>query len=157
MSGSGPDVPPPDAEAQAMLGELHDALAPDEMLPPRLVDVARGALAWRLVDEELAELTESAPLVGVRGRSEGLSFVTPDGMHMEIDVATSGAQISISGRVTPPGTVVGVAWENRRGRSTAAPVDESGLFDLDDVATGMLRFILTRKGAPSVCTSWLTL
>ena len=67
------DVDPIDDELRPILDALDDAFEHVlEPVPPRLVDAARRAFGWRLIDQQLAELIDDSAeheLVGIRGTS----------------------------------------------------------------------------------------
>jgi hypothetical protein len=151
-----PAVPPPSPEDQALLEDLRDARQPDDTVPDSTLDIARQALAWRNVDQELAELVDAPAPVGVRGGHQGrVSFTTVDGVRVDINLAPMGDRVTATGQVSPAGTAATASWESPHGHSDPVEVDELGLFELGGVRAGMVRFVLNRAAGGDIRTSWL--
>jgi hypothetical protein len=156
--GTDDGVPVPEPEEAALLGRLQRALEPDD-LPPELVEAARAAIEWRHVDEHLAALTArgaaTPALAGVRGVAEALAFAGP-GWELEVELraAGGGARRVATGQVVPSVDAV-VAWQAPAASGTPVALGAAGLFELDDVPTGPVRFVVTVEGAPPVRTDWV--
>ena len=95
----------------ALLAELGGLFARIDPIPPDVTLAARSALAWRRMDAELAELLhdsalETEPLAGVRGTGGGwrtLTFETPDGLSIEVEITVERSKRSLMGQIVPPG------------------------------------------------------
>lgn len=118
---------------ERLLEELRDALREAPQVPPRVLAAARGAFAWRTVDEdlELASLVYDSSVdegVLVRGApSEAprtLAFSAGE-LSVEIEVTGEG----IIGQLVPPGPG-DVVLVTRDGPVASAVADEVGCFSL---------------------------
>lgn len=154
-----PDVPLSDERADELVSQLQAALAPPDV-PEPLLDAARQALSWRSVDAELAALTDTAPLTGVRAGTAApalaLSFDDPAGHHIEIEVLPADRGSMAVGQVTPAagGTVT---WQSREETAPAVALDPGGMFELASLPAGPVRFVLTLEGGDPVHTDWVTI
>jgi hypothetical protein len=132
--------------------------------PPELAyDLGRGALAWRNVDSELAQLVADSALETSTVRSAGsdtrlLSFETGD-MTIEVQVSVRQGQRSLLGQVIPePAAEGGVARvETSAGPASSAPLDQVGRFEIDDVPGELLRIRIEAPGGAAVTTAWVGL
>lgn len=153
-SGEHDDWPQLAAELRA----VFDAVDP---VPPEVEAVAYGALAWRDIDAELAELTADSieahdQLAGVRGA--GLQRVVSfevSGVVVEVEVTETGRTRTLAGQLVPvgPATIVVQTPDN----AVSIEADELGRFQLEDVAAGPVRLsCLLADGHQRVVTSWTT-
>jgi len=143
---------------EVLLIELGNALRAAEV-PVEFLTAARGALAWRTVDQELtlAELAfdslcdaEPAGLTRSGAAARTLSFDSGT-VSVEIEVTSSG----IVGQLSPasPGRVTVRTAEGARDE---AAVDPAGYFTLSAPPPGPVR-LHARTPAYTVVTSWVCL
>lgn len=149
----------PDAEDQsaddALAAELGAALAAEHDVPEAWRTAARGAYAWRNVDQELMALTYDSSAdrgVAVRGTTEArvLEF-TGGALSLEVELV----ERRVTGRLTGPG-VTDVVFESADGRVRTAVLDASGFFTLDGEDHGLVRFAVGSDQARHV-TEWILL
>lgn len=143
-----------------LLADLRRVVEAAEPVPDVSVRLAESAIAWRTIDEDLAELVHDSAVdddaLVVRGGvpdQRVLSFVAN---HVRIDVEYSGRQLI--GLVVPPAAVT---IELRR-PGTAEPVvgetDEFGAFLIDGVGRGPATLVCrAHDGSWSARTSWTNL
>jgi hypothetical protein len=153
---------------EMILTSLRRAAALREPVPASVLQAARDAFAWRLIDAELAELVadsafDMAP-AGTRGGWEArhVTFEVPGGTALELEASCHGAGIRLVGQVVParPGT----AEVQHPGGSVAVEVDEVGRFAAHGIRPGpmrvKLRLMTPEPGGPSeleIVTASLTL
>lgn len=145
-----------DMSDDRLLAELRTSLDLTDPPPERLATVAKGALAWRSIDAELAELAfdSSRDLAGVRDQAvhRQLTFETVD---LEIEVMMSDPQNRrLVGQLVPAAetTVVLISGDVEQQRFTTT-ADHLGRFAFDDVPIGPIGFaVLDADGHPSVRT-----
>ena len=158
----------PAVSDEVILASLRVAAAIREPVPPCVLQAARDAFIWRLIDAELAELVadSSCELAYARTRGEGqprlVTFEVPDGTSLELEADSHGAAIRLLGQVVParPGT----AEVQHLGRSVAVAVDEVGRFAAHGICPGPVRVRLhlatpgaTGKRDLEIVTALLTL
>jgi hypothetical protein len=151
-----PDVPLSDERAGELVSQLQAALAPPDV-PEPLLDAARQALSWRGVDAELATLTGTAPLAGVRAgtTAPALAFDDPAGRHIEIELHPGDRGSIAVGQVVPAASGT-VAWQSREETGPPVTLDPGGLFELTSLPSGPVRFVLAIEGGGPVHTDWVT-
>lgn len=146
-----------DDELVALVGE---AVAETDAVSDRRREAARGAFAWRSVDEELAELLHDSALeasAAVRSSAEGprtLSYAAA-GLTLELEIDGAdvlgevvGAEVGATG--------VSVALQRPGVDEVTAPVDAAGFFRFAAVGHGSVRFVVS-AGESSLTTPWVTL
>ncbi|GAB2935253.1 hypothetical protein GCM10027280_23940 [Micromonospora polyrhachis] len=142
----------------ALLVDLGDALRAAEV-PAEFLMAARGALAWRTVEEDLAlaELTfdsacdaEPAGLTRSGAATRTLSFDSGTAC-VEIEVTSGG----IVGQVSPasPGRVT---MDTAHGTREEVAVDPGGYFTLSGPPSDPVR-LHVRTPACTLVTSWICL
>jgi hypothetical protein len=142
--------------------ELRQVAAQVEPVPPRLIQAAIDAFAWRTIDAELAELTfdslsgqhETALVRGSR-QDRLLSFRAGD-LSIEVEVTAAGPARGLTGQIVPP-QPASVQIRHREGTVTVA-ADELGCFSADSLPAGpvQLRCLLAEAGdGPPVVTDWV--
>jgi hypothetical protein len=150
-----PTHPASEADDVALLDELRLAVAAVDPLPPRLLETARAAYAWRTVDEDLARLQfDSLASSEVLVRSTGvqgvhLSFAT-DQASIEVQVVGG----SIVGQVAPAGAV-DISLLLGSGRRIGTVCDDLGQFTFDPKPSGPIRLVV-HLAAGEVVTEWFT-
>src|SRR6184192_1958843 len=84
---------------EMILASLRMAAATREPVPAGVLQAARDAFAWRLIDAELAELVADSACelayVGTRGggQSRLVTFEVPGGTFLELEAGCDGAGI----------------------------------------------------------------
>lgn len=147
-----------DDELVALLGEaVGEAVAEDDAVSDRRRAAARGAFAWRSVDEELAELLHDSALeagAAVRSGTDGprtLSF-GGGGLTLELEVDGDG----LLGEVVGGGDAASVALQRPGVDEVTTVVGAGGFFRFDAVGQGAVRLVVTGD-AVSLTTTWFTL
>ena len=140
---------------EVLLAELRAALASDPEPPAGWREAARGAYAWRTIDQELLELTYDSRTEGgaaVRSATDTrvLEF-TGGELALEVELV----ERRVSGRLTGP-EVTEVGFESADGRVRSSTLDESGFFTLDGEDHGLVRFSVQAGGTKFV-TEWILL
>jgi hypothetical protein len=146
------------SDTEAQLRALFSHLDP---VPELLDEAARGAFAWRTIDEELAELTrdsadeEAGALVRGPGGARQLSFESPR-VELELEVVTTGErERRVEGQLLPPETAT-VTVERPGEDGLSVQADELGRFVLDGLRAGVVRLHVFIQGA-RVALPWTTL
>ena len=126
--------------------------------PADVVAAARGAYAWRTIDDELADLVfdSARELTGVRDRnsSRQLTFRSK-GCEIEIMVVDA-AERRLVGQIVPAqaSTVTLVGTDEEFERTS----DQHGRFSFDRVQVGPVRLsVLPVDGSPAITTDWVLL
>lgn len=141
-----------------LLAVLGEALRMSEPVPDAVRDMARGALAWRTIDAELAAITSDSAvegLVGVRGTAVARTVLFTAGeVEVELTVASTTtdaegrSRLTLSGQVVPEARV-SVRIQHREGE-TLVTSDEFGAFAAVDVPRGPARVLLDLPDGPVV-------
>jgi hypothetical protein len=147
-----------EAELRAIFGHM-------DPIPPLLDDAARGAFAWRTVDEELAELMrdsaeafseEEAGLLvrGAHGPRQ-LSFESPR-LGIELEVTATGPRSRrLEGQLLPPETAT-VTVERPGEDGVSVQADDLGRFVLDGMRAGVVRVHVLLRGT-QIAIPWTTI
>jgi hypothetical protein len=144
--------------------ELSRAIARIDPVPAPLVEAASGALAWRTIDADLAELvfdslTDSAGAALVRGGDQArmLTFQA-GGRTIDLEVTGSAGSRELVGQLTPPGPA---RVEIRQGAlARRADADDLGRFTAGGLQAGPVSLRCQATGAPGgspVVTDWVTI
>ena len=140
----------------ALARELGAVLREHDPMPPSILNAARGAFAWRTVDDDLAVLSLDSMLeassAGVRGAGDRQLTFEASGLSFEVDVVDGGRRVI--GQVLPPQHGE-IDLEGPHTRSSAA-IDEHGQFTLS-VWNGPARLRFRPPAGPAVVTDWVTL
>lgn len=143
-----------DDELVALLGE---AVAEGDAVSDRRRAAARGALTWRSVDAELAELLHDSALdagAAVRSSADGprtLSFGS-GGLTLELEVEGE----DVLGEVVGADAGASVVLQRPEADDVTVPVDGAGFFRLAAVGQGSVRLVVT-AGERTLTTPWFTL
>lgn len=130
-----------------LLAALRAEAAAHEPVPHEVLEGARSAFRWRLVDAELAELVadsifDEPQLAGVRGSRESriLTFGVPGGTALELEATPTAGGLRILGQIVPgrPGT----AQVQHPGGLVDSDIDGTGRFAADDIPRGRVRIRL---------------
>lgn len=149
-----------DDELVALLGE---AVAEDDAVSDRRRAAARGAFAWRTVDEELAELLHDSALdagAAVRssaGAPRSISFGR-SGLTLEIEVDGEEVlgEVIAEGAAAAGGGLAEVRLQRPGVDDTTTAADAAGFFRFAGVGPGAVRFVVERGGW-TLTTPWFTL
>ena len=141
------------ALAEALAEALRDA-------GPHLDEAARrakGAFAWRTIDEDLLtavlkfDSSQEAGLVTTRGADARVLVFSADLKSVEVEVLSD----RVVGQFLPQSTGE-VEVEGDGGVVTTVPVDDLGFFVITPVPTGVVRFRCTTP-ATRLVTDWVRL
>ena len=147
-----------EAADTALLALLGDALNVSDPVPEHVLAAARGAVAWRTIDQDLADLVfdSSAELTGVRDKNAArqLTFRS-DGVEIELMLVDSEQRRLVGQLVPAMATTV-------RLEGTASQVEQStdrfGRFSFDGVQTGPVRITVPgADGGRAIATDWMLL
>jgi len=143
-----------DSTLDALAAEVAAMLRPSQIVPDEVVAAARGALSWRLVDTELAELLEGEALL-VRDDGAGPATYTAGALTIDLE-RTDGTlvgQLTVADSGDP---VVAVAIDvaGRDAGAVDGALDDLGGFGAE-VGTGPVRIVVELRGG-RVATPWLT-
>jgi hypothetical protein len=133
----------PPVSDEKILACLRVAAARREPVPPCVLQAAREAFAWRLIDAELAELVADSACefayAGTRGEGQPrlVTFEVPGGTSLELEADSHGAVIRLIGQVVP--ARLGTAEVKHLGGSVVVPVDEVGRFAAHGICPGPMR------------------
>lgn len=150
-----------DADDDTMLGELGALLARVDPVPDDVTLAARSAIAWRRIDAHLAELLEDsaleAELAGTRGSGSGwraLTFESPAGTTIEVEVVLDGADRTIIGQIVPAESVRIALRQGRR--QVLGTTDDLGRFRFEKVPQGPVSLRIDQSTGP-IETGWVTI
>jgi hypothetical protein len=152
----------PEQWEEELLSELRALAQAADPVPSEVSFAAKGSLAWRRIDADLAELTfdsllEDAALAGIRG-GDTVRLVTFDAgdVSVEVEVTEAGDRRRVIGQLVPPQ----IARVEIRTSADHHEVDadELGRFAIDQLPPGpaSLRCRLTNSGRV-VETGWVVL
>lgn len=152
-----PDTPSaPDDDT--LLELLAVALQESDPVPDHVLAAARGAVAWRTIDQDLADLVfdSAVELTGVRDRnsSRQLTFRASD---LEIEVMlVDPASRRLVGQLVPARATT-VTLEST-GESSTQESDGYGRFTFEAVTAGPVRLAVGgAAGQADVLTDWVLL
>lgn len=142
----------------ALAALLAEALRVADPVPDRVLAAARGAVAWRTIDEELAALVfdSATEPTGVRdpNGARQLTF-RARGVEIEIMVVDS-AERRLVGQLVPAAEAT-VRLDSTDG-SHQQQSDRYGRFSFERVTTGPVRFsVVGTDGRRDVLTDWVLL
>jgi hypothetical protein len=154
---SSPDRQPTDTDDE-LLELLSRALQASDPVPPHVVAAARGAWAWRNIDEELADLVfdSAMELTGTRDRDAArqLTFRAP-GVEIEVMVIDTAVRRLVGQLVPAKATTVRLDGTDQQ---LAATADRFGRFTFDDVHPGPIRItVIGAHPATDITTDWVLL
>lgn len=143
----------------AALSELiTQAIELGDPVPEHVLHAARGAMAWRTIDQELADLVfdSSAELTGVRDHDSArqLTFRS-DATEVELMLVDE-TQRRIVGQIVPARETT-VTLESTEA-TDAQTSDRFGRFSFDGVHTGPVRLAISgTDDAADIVTDWVNL
>lgn len=155
MSASDDSEPITDDSLLELLGQ---ALRASDPVPDHVLAAARGAVAWRTIDQDLADLVFDSALesTGVRDpdASRQLTFRSSD---VEIEVMlVDTATRRIVGQIVP--AAVTTVRLDSTGDTVEQESDKYGRFTFEQVAGGPVRIgVSGLDGARDVLTDWVLL
>lgn len=141
-----------------LLELLGRALQDSDPVPPHVVAAARGAWAWRTIDQELADLVfdSAMEVTGVRDRDAArqLTFRAP-GVEIEIMLIDATSRRLVGQLVPAQATTVRLDATDQQ---LAATADRFGRFAFDDVHPGPIRItVIGTHPATDITTDWVLL
>ena len=139
-----------------LMDDLADAVGTVMPLAARIAEQARGALAWRTVDDDLlfASLSFDSQEQALATRSSATSrMVSFSAAPLSVEIEITPSQIV--GQLTPPSEAE-ILVEAADGSTVRAEADEFGFFVVDGLPTGPVRL---RCDTPTgrVVTDWVRL
>lgn len=134
-----------DIEVLRHMAHMYDALDP---VPAGLVDRINFGLTLEALHAEVAELQRNADLIGVRSEvdqgAETITFTSSALTTMITVTPTAGDRMRIDGWIAP-NAVVAIELRGRTEvRHTQS--DEDGRFVFEDLAKGLVQFVLRPDG-----------
>jgi hypothetical protein len=152
------DRHPTDMNDEELLALLGDALQDADPVPDHVVAAARGAVTWRTIDQELADLVfdSATELTGVRDRGAQRQL-TFRGQNLEIEIMLiDSAPRRVIGQLVPAqSTTVRLEGPDQRLQHTS---DRFGRFSFDDVHSGPVRITVHgRHPSSDTTTDWVLL
>lgn len=146
------------ADEDALLNLLRRAIGAADPVPDHVMAAARGAVAWRTIDQDLADLVfdSTAELTGVRGPNAArqLTFRS-DGVEIEVMLVDSAARRLVGQLVPARSTTVTLEGTDAQLEQTS---DRFGRFSFDRVHTGPVRLkVAGGAGARDIATDWVLL
>lgn len=150
--------PPVAPDDDTLLELLGAALQAGDPVPEHVLAAARGAVAWRTIDQDLADLVfdSAVELTGVRDRDAArqLTFRTAD-LEIELMVVDPASR-RLVGQLVPP-RVTTVTLEGTEASATQES-DSYGRFTFESVADGPVRLAVGgADGGADVLTDWVLL
>lgn len=147
-----------DALDDALLDLLGQAIDAGDPMPAHVLAAARGAVAWRTIDQDLAGLVfdSATELTGVRDPNVArqLTFRS-DGVEIEVMLVDSNARRLVGQLVPARPTTVTLESTDVRTEQTS---DRFGRFSFDRVRTGPVRFTVAGGvGSRDITTDWVLL
>src|ERR1700694_3347436 len=126
-------------EEEQLLADLRQLGRVFDPVPAHVLFAARGSLAWRRLDAELAELSFDSlvdgdlELAGVRSRDDSVRLVSFDGpdLTVEVEVAAVGDHRRLVGQLVPPQAATIEIRAAGSGDALDADVDALGRFSLE--------------------------
>lgn len=143
----------------ALIDQLHAALAAADPVPADVLAVAKASFTWRTVDAELAELafdSATEELAGVRSHDAArqLTFDAP-GVQVELMVHGTGDERRLTGQLVPPQAAT---VELRSGSETLhATAADDGAFTFPAVPAGPVSIRCSLAAGGTLATDWLVL
>ena len=150
---------PGDWDDDDLLRELKEALRARRAVPPRFVEAAEQAFAWRDIDAELAQLTydstEGSPLTEVT-RSEAASIRALTFTHPRLIIELEVSADAILGQIVPP-QIGRIEVETQAGTGPEISTDEIGYFSIQPIPHGPFRLRCRVAAGIDVLSGWVTL
>ena len=140
-----------------LLRAMGGAIRARRAVPDALVEMGKGAYAWRHIDAELAQLTYDSMTdltAAVRSESASISALTLTSPHLSMELEVS--EDCLLGQVIPPraGTLEA---QTGAGASVETTVDEIGCFAVDPTPASPFRLRFRAADGTDVLTGWITL
>lgn len=146
-------TPQDDDQLMAMLAAAQREVA---AVSDTMRAAARGAFAWRTIDEDLMELTYDSRLhdeVLVRGAVEGATVIGFQGADLSLEIERDAGELM--GQVVPAAKCR-VTLVARDGDVLTVHADESGFFVLPLASDGPFR-LRVQLGDRTESTTWMDL
>ncbi len=142
----------------ALLRLLGDGLRTADPVPDHVLAAARGAVAWRTIDQDLADLVfdSTSELTGVRDPNapRQLTFRS-HGVEIEVMLVDSSERRLVGQLVPPRATTVTLQGTDAE---VEQETDRLGRFTFDRVQSGPVRLtVAAGAGERVVATDWMLL
>jgi hypothetical protein len=154
-------------EEEQLLAELRRLGRMLDPVPAEVVFAARGSLAWRRVDADLAELSFDSlvdgdlELAGVRSGDDSVRLVSFEGpdLIIEVEVAGSGAERRLVGQLVPPqaATIQLRSPSRAGGAALDTRADALGRFNLDLMSSGPASLRCSLASGRTIETGWVVI
>jgi hypothetical protein len=154
-------VPELSDDDMLLLTRVREVYAEIDPVPAYVLEAAKAAISWRLVDSELAELVEDTELTPVTGLRAGIAprLVTfeADTLTVEVEVAMVGDRRRLMGQLVPPSA--GEIEIRNAVHTQVVEADDLGRFSASDVPAGPISLVCRLTGAVErpVVTSWIVI
>ncbi|MCB0873607.1 MAG: hypothetical protein H6531_00535 [Actinobacteria bacterium] len=154
------------AEDQAdrrLLDEIGEMLRVADPVPDHVRLAARSAVAWRRMNEGIAELLHDSAsdaaeaAMAVRGTQHirALSFQSSDGVLLELEITGQPVGHIVIGQIVPESEAIVTVRVGETERTAAA--DALGRFRIDDVPSGPMSVHCQLPDGRTIVTSWTSL
>ena len=143
---------------EAILHALGLSLSQGEPLPPRALEFATGAFAWRDVEGDLAELLHDSVLEeAVVLRDETcLRLLVFQAGDITLDIEQTPKKLN--GSLSPPATYRVALHDGTQPAVPTVLTDEAGMFELTGGVRGPVRFVVSDPdGQVAIVSPWVTL
>jgi uncharacterized protein (DUF1684 family) len=145
-----------------LLDELRALAGKVDPVPDEVTTYAKGALGWRRVDAELAELLSDSAVDSDRlaltrgpGTPRALDFAADD-LEIAIEIHDADPGVTILGQLAPPEAATVEVQRDDGTTAASTSADELGRFRLELDERGTVRLRIVREPKP-VETSWFGL
>jgi hypothetical protein len=154
-------------EEEQLVAELRQLGRLLDPVPADVLFAARGSLAWRRVDAELAELSFDSlvdgdlELAGVRSGDDSVRMVSFDGpdLSVEVEVAGLGDHRQLVGQLVPPQAAT-IQLRSPSLGAAAGPdtrADTLGRFTLDLGTSGPASLRCSLASGRTIETGWVVI
>ena len=140
-----------------LLAALGGAIRARQAVLDALVEMGKGAYAWRHIDAELAQLTYDSRTdltAAVRSEAASIRALTLTSAHLSMELEVS--EDCLLGQVIPPRAGI-LEAQTGAGTSTETTVDEIGCFAVEPTPASPFRLRFRAADGIDVLTGWITL
>jgi hypothetical protein len=150
-----------EAQDDHLLAEWRALVSGLDPAPAEVTEFAKGALGWRRVDAELAEILADSQLTGAaagtRTGGHGPRTVSLEAQTVRLDlqIDAEDGSMRILGQITPAAAASVEAQRDDLTSGGNTETDAHGRFRLVLPGGGRIRLRIERAGFPPVETAWL--